>query len=354
MATLQTLTAVDPLTGAQFTRKTARAYVAAVIVTSPNGLPTLADAGLCQQWASRPDLAQAALAKALKSEPTARLAPVVSPEAEPQAQAAPQAEPTPAPQATPSSTPYGKLVGQAAAGFVRFAKAYRLTAPQAQELARVVWRWAGKPEPYVNGAPYCWVRGAMAAALARRGVLWRPQGWLHTWHPDALAILQELAQAQAEAEAQAQATPAPQPPAWGERVADAALAALAELGATPRTPQEAQAAQGLQALSQARAERVARLSPAPGALLGCEALQAARAAALAQGEPWPRFRAQAEPTPRPTLPGEPLPPAPPTQAGPGPELPRVPTPWRRLTPGQVEAAWHATLTRAVARQQGAQ
>jgi hypothetical protein len=78
---------------------------------------------------------------------------------------------------------------------------------------------------------------------------------------------------------------------------------------TPRTPQEVQAAQGLAALQEARTLRRAR----------------------------------------PLLPGEALPPEPPSWAGPAPELPAV-TPWHRLTPGEAEAAWHAMLTRAVARQ----
>ncbi len=69
MAILKTLTAVDPVTGAHFSRRTARGYVAAIVCTTPNGLPALISASVCQQWASRPDLAQAALAKALKSSP---------------------------------------------------------------------------------------------------------------------------------------------------------------------------------------------------------------------------------------------------------------------------------------------
>jgi hypothetical protein len=79
MSTLRTLTAVDPVTGARFTRRTARAYVAAIVRTLPTGLPDLVHSSVCQQWASRPDLAQAALAKALKHYPTARLAPVTEP-----------------------------------------------------------------------------------------------------------------------------------------------------------------------------------------------------------------------------------------------------------------------------------
>lgn len=147
MAKLQTLTAIDPRTGARFTRKTARHYVAAIVVTTPNGLPTLVDASLCQQWASRPDLAQAALAKALRSEPTARLAPVANPEPEAHAQA--QAE-TPHPcsaegvaaealaalaelGATPEPTPRTPAEAQAAQGLAALRQA---RIDRAQALAR--------------------------------------------------------------------------------------------------------------------------------------------------------------------------------------------------------------------------
>ena len=102
MNAARTLTAVDPATGARITRRTARPYVAAVVVTR-NGAATLAPSGLCQQWASRADLAAAALAQALKSDPTARLAPVVSPEPTPAPVA--QAAVTPAAAPEPAATP---------------------------------------------------------------------------------------------------------------------------------------------------------------------------------------------------------------------------------------------------------
>ena len=113
--------------------------------------------------------------------------------------------------------------------------------------------------------------------------------------------------------------------------------------ATPRTPQEAQAAQGLAALRQARIDRAQARARAQ-ALQPCSletVAGMAQAIRQAQGLP-PRVR--------PLLPGEALPPEPLAQAGPAPELPPVPTPWHRLTPGQAEAAWHAMLTRTVARQ----
>lgn len=70
-----TLQAVDPQTGAVFTRRTARTYVAAVVFTGSKGQP------ICDSWCGRPDLAAKALAKAQKAWPDARLAPVVDPAA---------------------------------------------------------------------------------------------------------------------------------------------------------------------------------------------------------------------------------------------------------------------------------
>ncbi len=96
VAKLQTLKAVDPVTGAAFSRRTARTYVAAVVFTGSQGQP------ICDSWCGRPDLAQAALAKALRAWPSARLAPV--------------AEPTPAaPAAEPVATPAPALWGEAVA-----------------------------------------------------------------------------------------------------------------------------------------------------------------------------------------------------------------------------------------------
>ncbi len=75
MATLKTLKAVDPQTGAIFTRRTARTYVAALVFTGSNGEL------ICDSWCGRPDLAQKALAKISRTRPSARLAPVVDPAA---------------------------------------------------------------------------------------------------------------------------------------------------------------------------------------------------------------------------------------------------------------------------------
>ncbi len=74
MSATTVLQAIDPQTGAVFTRRTARTYVAALVFTGSQGQT------ICDSWCGRPDLAQKALAKALKAWPSARLAPVVDPE----------------------------------------------------------------------------------------------------------------------------------------------------------------------------------------------------------------------------------------------------------------------------------
>jgi len=90
MAQTRVLTAVDPATGARITRRTARTYVAVVVI----GDPAQGEAHPAT-WCGRPDLAEKALRKF--SRPDARLAPVVEdPWAEAEAAPAPaQAEPAP-------------------------------------------------------------------------------------------------------------------------------------------------------------------------------------------------------------------------------------------------------------------
>jgi hypothetical protein len=75
MTKTKTLKAVDPQTGAIFTRRTERSYVAAVVFTDSRGETC------CDSWCGRPDLADKALTKARKGCPSARLAPVVDPAA---------------------------------------------------------------------------------------------------------------------------------------------------------------------------------------------------------------------------------------------------------------------------------
>ena len=70
MAQTRTIVAVDPATGARFTRRTARTYVAVVVTGDPAQGKAWA-----QNWAGRPDLAQKQLAK-WGPESNARLAPV--------------------------------------------------------------------------------------------------------------------------------------------------------------------------------------------------------------------------------------------------------------------------------------
>ncbi len=70
MAQTRVLTAVDPATGARITRRTARTYVAVVVI----GDPAQGEAQAAT-WCGRPDLAEKALRKF--SRPDARLAPVV-------------------------------------------------------------------------------------------------------------------------------------------------------------------------------------------------------------------------------------------------------------------------------------
>jgi len=70
MAQTRVLVAVDPATGARITRRTARTYVAVVVI----GDPAQGEAHPAT-WCGRPDLAEKALRKF--SRPDARLAPVV-------------------------------------------------------------------------------------------------------------------------------------------------------------------------------------------------------------------------------------------------------------------------------------
>ena len=84
----RTITATDPATGAQITRRTDRAYVAAVVTDDLKGQ------AYAVAWAGRPDLAAKALAQRGGAANGYRLAPVTS---DPWATATP--EPTPAPVA---------------------------------------------------------------------------------------------------------------------------------------------------------------------------------------------------------------------------------------------------------------
>ena len=92
--TTATLKAIDPQTGAVFTRRTDRTYVAVVVFTGSEGQT------VCDCWCGRPDLADKALTKARKAWSSARLAPVVDPDAQPhemqpQQQQQPQQAPAP-------------------------------------------------------------------------------------------------------------------------------------------------------------------------------------------------------------------------------------------------------------------
>jgi len=81
------LTACDQLTGALFTRTTARTYYAAVVITGASG-PKLLRSTAASTWCGTAALAAKALATALKEEPSARLALVGLPA--PAAPAAPE------------------------------------------------------------------------------------------------------------------------------------------------------------------------------------------------------------------------------------------------------------------------
>ena len=70
MAQTRAIVAVDPATGARLTRRTARTYVAVVVI----GDPTQGRA-VAATWCGRPDLAEKALRKFSRED--ARLAPVV-------------------------------------------------------------------------------------------------------------------------------------------------------------------------------------------------------------------------------------------------------------------------------------
>jgi hypothetical protein len=70
MAQTRVLVAVDPATGARITRRTARTYLAVVVIGDPAEGKAVA-----ATWCGRPDLAEKALRKF--SRPDARLAPVV-------------------------------------------------------------------------------------------------------------------------------------------------------------------------------------------------------------------------------------------------------------------------------------
>jgi hypothetical protein len=100
MAQARTIVAVDPATGARLTRRTARTYVAVVVVGDP-----AQGRAVAATWCGRPDLAEKALRKFSRED--ARLAPVVE---DPWAEAVPalaDAAPSPAlpGEARPAATP---------------------------------------------------------------------------------------------------------------------------------------------------------------------------------------------------------------------------------------------------------
>jgi hypothetical protein len=70
MAQTRTIVAVDPATGARLTRRTARTYVAVVVIGDP-----AQGRAVAATWCGRPDLAEKALRKFSRDD--ARLAPVV-------------------------------------------------------------------------------------------------------------------------------------------------------------------------------------------------------------------------------------------------------------------------------------
>jgi hypothetical protein len=70
MAQTRTIVAVDPATGARLTRRTARTYVAVVVIGDP-----AQGRAVAATWCGRPDLAEKALRKFSRED--ARLAPVV-------------------------------------------------------------------------------------------------------------------------------------------------------------------------------------------------------------------------------------------------------------------------------------
>ena len=101
----------------------------------------------------------------------------------------------------PVAAPFAQLRGDAVGLFAAFVRRYHLRPAQARELQSEVWRWAHhSPAPQPHGSPYVWIRGVMAAALVRRGVLIPGQWYGFQWAPDALALLQQIAAAQAAPE----------------------------------------------------------------------------------------------------------------------------------------------------------
>lgn len=290
MAQTRTIAAVDPATGARLTRRTARTYVAVVVVGDPAQGKAVA-----ATWCGRPDLAEKALRKF--SRPDARLAPVVE---DPWADAEPaQAEPAPAPVAG------CRLAGDARHLFALFARRYSLTAPQVFALQSEVLGWASRsPAFWVAGQPLAGPFGALTAGLARRGVI-SVDGIRRTWAPDVLAELWAVAQAQAEAEGL--------PP----------VPALADAAPQPALPSEARRGAAAEPLAQVEVDPYRRgewqrtgIGPEP------VAVAERRAARWAERNPEHCYRVVPV-APRPVLPGEAEPPAPVAQDGPAPELPRL-------------------------------
>ena len=152
---VSTLTACDQLTGALFTRKTARTYYAAVIVTGANG-PKLLYSTTASTWCGTEALASKALAKALKEDPSARLALVGLP--------APAAPAAPAPAGPAPELP------QLVAYFQQQQQPQQAPAPAAPAPAGPA-RYLASGAPYrlpepAPAAPYCLTSAGPAPAAA--------------------------------------------------------------------------------------------------------------------------------------------------------------------------------------------
>lgn len=306
MAKTRTIAAIDPVTGARITRRTARTYYAAIVCTLSSGAP------YAYAWAGRADLAAAQLAKYQRCCPDgdARLALVTEDSwAEATAAAAVAAEPEAAP------VNGCRLAGDARHLFALFARRYSLTAPQCFALQSEALGWARRVAIWCNGQPLAGPFGALTPGLARRGVI-TLQGARRSWAPDALAELWAVAQAQAAAE--------------GLRP----LAAVAEACPSSALPVEARPAATPEPLAQVEIDPYRRgewqrtgIGPDP------VAVAERRAARWAERNREHSYRVVAVPA-RPVLPGETEPPASVAQDRPAPVLPNLP----RVAPAPVAPA----------------
>jgi hypothetical protein len=113
---------------------------------------------------------------------------------------------------------------------------------------------------------------------------------------------------------------------WAQHSPHNAYRVVAVDAPTPRTPAEAFATAGQAAIKAARGARAARAQAVAQAVAQALPPEGARFSAVSEPGPW----AQA----RPVLPGEALPPAPPAQAGPAPQLPTIRPP---ATPAELRA-----------------